>query len=211
MITIYGGGPSRSFRVLWALEELGLDYRLHAVDLRKRPLDEAFIKCNPAGFLPAFDDDGVVMVESIAILEYLIAKYDDGRLAPAAADPSFPAYQQFLHLGEAGLAAYLNVIVASRFFAPEAERQNFGAQMAERFFFNRLQLVSQRLASAPMMAGDRFSAADISVIYALDMAGRLGLAEKFEPEIADYRARMSARLGYKAAEQKTPPWTAPSS
>src|SRR5271155_3709100 len=62
VITIYGGGPSRSFRVLWALEELGLDYRLHAVDLRKRPLDEAFIKCNPAGFLPAFDDDGVVMV-----------------------------------------------------------------------------------------------------------------------------------------------------
>ena len=60
-----------------------------------------------------------------------------------------------------------------------------------------------------MMAGDRFSAADISVIYALDMAGRLGLSDKFGPEVTDYRARMSARPAYKAAEQKTPPWKTP--
>jgi glutathione S-transferase len=199
MITVYGAPPTRSFRVVWALEELGLAYRLREVDLRQRMSDLEFLKLNPSGFLPAIDDDGVVMVESIAILEYLIARYNGSRLAPAASDPEFPMYQQFLHLGESGLAAYLNIVVASRFFAPELERENFGAKIAERMFFNRLQLVSGRLASAPMMAGQKFSAADISVTYALDLADRLGIAGRFGPELMAYRERMSTRPAYKAA------------
>jgi glutathione S-transferase len=207
MITVYGGWPTRSFRVLWALEELGLDYQLHTVDLRKRPLDEELLKRNPAGFLPVIDDDGLVIIDSIAILEYLAAKHGGTVLAPVPNDPAFAAYQQFLHLGESGLAAYLNIVVASKFFAPESEQRNWGVQAAERMFFNRLSLVSLRLASAPMMAGETFSAADISVIYALDMAERLGLADRFGPELQDYRARLSARPGYQAANEKSPPWS----
>ncbi|HLY04589.1 MAG TPA: glutathione S-transferase family protein [Rhizomicrobium sp.] len=200
MITVYGAPPTRSFRVVWALEELGLEYRLREVDLRQRMSDQEFLKLNPAGFLPAIDDDGLVMVESIAILEYLIARYNGVQLAPAAGDPDFPMYQQFLHLGESGLAAYLNIMVASRFFAPEPERENFGAKVAERMFLNRLQLVSSRLASASMLAGQEFSAADISVTYALDLAERLGLAGHFGAELKAYRERMSARPGYRAAQ-----------
>jgi glutathione S-transferase len=206
MIIVFGGWPTRGFRVAWALEELGLEYRLHAVDLRNRSNDEELQKRNPAGFLPVLDDNGMVMVESIAIIEYLIAKYDEKNgLAPSSADPNFPMYQQFLHLGESGLAAYLNIVVASRFFAPEAERQNWGVQAAERMFFNRLTLVSQRLSAAPLMAGDEFTAADISVAYALDIADRLGLGERFGPELQDYRARVSSRPGYQAAKEKLPP------
>jgi glutathione S-transferase len=149
------------------------------------------------------------MVESIAILEYLIARYDGSRLAPAANDPNFPMYQQFLHLGESGLAAYLNIVVASRFFAPEPERENFGAKMAERMFFNRLQLVSARLASGLMMAGQNFSAADISVTYALDIADRLGLAGPFGPELKAYRERMSARSAYEVAQAAPSPGRKP--
>ncbi|HEX3664084.1 MAG TPA: glutathione S-transferase family protein [Rhizomicrobium sp.] len=205
MITVFGGFPTRAFRVAWALEELGLAYHLHSVDLRNRSADAELQKRNPAGFLPVLDDDGVVMVESIAIIEYLIARYDENRLAPAAADPGFPVYQQFLHLGEAGLAAYLNVVVASKFFAPEGEKQNWGAKIAERMFFNRLTLVAQRLGEAPMLAGDSFTAADISVTYALDLADRLGLGERFTPEVQDYRARMSARPAYQVTKEKLPP------
>jgi len=204
MITVYGGWPTRAFRVVWALEELGLAYQLRQVDLRQRMQDEEFVKRNPAGFLPVLDDDGVVMVESIAILEYLIARHHGKALAPAAGDAAFSTYQQFLHLGESGLAAYLNIVVASRFLAPEAERQNWGTQVAERLFFNRLALVSQRLTQAPMMAGAAFSAADISVIYALDMADRLGLSDRFGPEVQDYWSRMSMRPAYKAAIEKLP-------
>jgi|SRR5215469_1749019 len=205
MITVYGAPPTRSFRVVWALEEMGLEYRLRGVDLRQRMSDQEFLRVNPAGFLPAIDDDGVVMVESVAILEYLVARYNGWRLAPAVDDPEFPMYQQFLHLGESGLAAYLNIVVASRFYAPEPERENFGAKIAERMFFNRLSLVSKRLAVAPAMAGERFSAADISVVYALDLADRLGLASQFEPEVAAYRERMTLRAGYKAARAKSFP------
>jgi len=207
MITVYGSFPSRSLRVIWALEELGLEYRMRPVDLRKRMEDAEFMAINPAGFLPAMQDGDVVMVDSIAIIEYLIARYDSGGiLAPKPNDPRFPLYQQFLHIGESGLAAFLNVIVGSRFMAPEAEKDNFGARMAERMFDSRLTLVTKQLGQAPMMAGDIFTAADISVIYGLGMAERLGLAHKFGPEIADYRARMFARPAFQRASAK---WTPP--
>jgi glutathione S-transferase len=206
MITVYGTAPTRSFRVIWALEELGLEYAVHAVDLRRRRDDAEFMAINPAGFLPALRDGDVEMVDSIAMLEYLIARHDgDGKLAPKPADPCFPRYQQFLHLGESGLAAYLNIIVASRFFAPEAEKQNFGTRIAEQMFLGRLALVTRQLGTAPMMAGDLFTAADISVTYALGMAERLGLADKFGPEIADYRTRMAARPAFQRALEKWEP------
>jgi glutathione S-transferase len=205
MITVYSAFPTRSFRVIWALEELGLPYRIHPVDLRQRQADADFLAHNPAGFLPAIDDDGVAMVDSIAILEYILARYGKGRLAPASGDPSFPLYQQFLHLGESGLAAYLNVIVASRFMAPEAERQKVDTRGAEYLFFSRLALVTRQLGKTPMIAGKDFTAADISVEYALGMAERLRLGEKFGPEIADYRSRLAARPAYKAAVAKWAP------
>jgi glutathione S-transferase len=206
MITVFGAFPTRSFRVMWALEELGKDYELRPVDLRNRMADTEFLALNPSGFLPVMKDGDVAMVDSIAILEYLIARYDDkGLLAPAASDPCFPDYQQFLHIGESGLAAFLNVIVGSRFMAPEGEKDNFGARMAERMFESRLALVTRQLNRAPMMAGDRFSAADISVIYALGMAKRLGLTGKFGPEIADYRSRMAERPAFQRANTKWAP------
>lgn len=206
MITVYGAFPTRSFRVIWALEELGKAYELRPVDLRNRMQDAEFLNINPSGFLPALQDGDVAMVDSIAMLEYLIARYDGANLlAPAASDASFPAYQQFLHLGESGMAAFLNVIVGSKFMAPEGEKDNFGARMAERMFESRLALVKAQLGRAPMMAGERFSAADISVIYALAMAERLGLAGNFGPEIADYRGRVAERPGFQRANRAWSP------
>ncbi|MEI9931918.1 MAG: glutathione S-transferase family protein [Rhizomicrobium sp.] len=206
MITVYGAFPTRSIRVMWALEELGKDYQLRPVDLRNRMADAEFIALNPCGFLPAIQDGDVAMVDSIAILEYVIARYDDkGLLAPSSGDADFSGYQQFLHLGESGLAAFLNIVVGSKFMAPENEKDNFGARMAQQMFENRLTLVTRQLGRTPMMAGERFSAADISVIYALGMAERLGLAGKFGSEIVDYRARMESRPAYQRATAKWMP------
>jgi glutathione S-transferase len=205
MIKVYSAFPTRSIRVIWLLEELGLPYQIRQVDLRQRQTDADFLAHNPAGFLPAIDDDGVTMVDSVAILEYIIARHGKGRLAPAPNDPGFPTYQQFLHLGESGLAAYLNIVVASRFMAPEGEKQNFGTKAAENMFFNRLTLVTRQLSQTPMIAGKDFTAADISVEYALGFAERLGLADRFGSEIADYRGRLVARPAYKAAIAKWSP------
>ena len=68
-----------------------------------------------------------------------------------------------------------------------------------------LTLVSQRLSAAPMMAGDEFSAADVSIVYALELADRLGLADHFGQELLDYRNRVSSRPAYRAARAKSQP------
>ncbi|HEY5008217.1 MAG TPA: glutathione S-transferase N-terminal domain-containing protein, partial [Caulobacteraceae bacterium] len=134
MITIFGEG--RGFRVVWLLEEMGLPYRLRRVDLLANLEDDIeFLAINPAGFIPAMVDGDVTMVESIAIMEYLIARYgheskSGAPLAPAPHDPTFPAYQQFLHLGEAGLAASIYFVSGARNIAPEAERNNWSARQA---------------------------------------------------------------------------------
>jgi glutathione S-transferase len=206
MITVYGGWPTRSFRVLWLLEEMGVPYELHGVDIRNSAADAEFQAINPAGFLPALRDGDEAMVESVAIMEYLIARHGPTELAPSPADQSFAAYQQFLHLGEAGLSAYLNIVVASRFFAPEPERDNWGARTAVRMFLNRLTLVSGRLEGSPHLAGEAFTAADISVIYALEMGARVGIADQYPPAVSAYMQRLSGRDAYQRALSQSPPW-----
>jgi glutathione S-transferase len=197
MITVFGEG--RGFRVVWLLEEMGLAYRLRPVDLLAGAEEDAeFLTINPAGFIPAIQDGDVTMVESVAIMEYLIARYGPTPLAPDPHDPAFPAYQQFLHLGEAGLAASLYFVVVSRNLAPEAERQNWGARKALEVFKSRLGLVTRQLARSPYLAGNSFTAADIVVTYALEFAQRTGAFVLGEPEQA-YVARTSGREAYKRA------------
>jgi glutathione S-transferase len=197
MITVFGEG--RGFRVVWLLEEMGLAYRLRPVDLLAGVEEDAeFLAVNPAGFIPAIQDGNVTMVESIAIMEYLMARYGPTPLAPAPHDPAFPAYQQFLHLGEAGLAASIYFVGGARNFAPEAERQNWSAGQALEVFESRLTLVTRQLARSPYLAGDTFTAADISVTYALLLARRFGGVTLGDAEQA-YLARTSGREAYKRA------------
>lgn len=197
MITVFGEG--RGFRVVWLLEEMGIAYRLRPVDLLAGvEKDTEFLAINPAGFIPAIRDGNVTMVESIAIMEYLMARYGPTPLAPGPGDPAFPSYQQFLHLGEAGLAASIYFVVGARNFAPESQRQNWSAGQAQEVFDSRLGLVTRQLARSSYLAGETFTAADISVTYALELAQRAGGVTLGEVERA-YVARTSARDAYKRA------------
>lgn len=197
MITVYGEG--RGFRVVWLLEEMGLAYKLRPVDLTAGvENDPEFLAINPGGFIPALVDGDVTMVESIAILQFLMARYGPTPLAPAPDDPAFPAYLQFLHLGEAGLAASIYFVLGARHFAPEAERNNWSAAQALDVYETRLRLVTRQLARSPYLAGDTFTAADISVTYALELAQRSGSAVMGEVEQA-YVDRTTSRQGYKQA------------
>jgi glutathione S-transferase len=199
MITVFGEG--RGFRVVWLLEEMGLAYRLRPVDLLAGvEEDPEFLAINPGGFIPAIQDGDVTMVESIAIMEYLMARYGPTPLAPAPNDPAFPAYQQFLHLGEAGLAASIYFVVGARNFAPGTEGRNWSARQALEVFESRLTLVTRQLARSPYLAGEAFTAADISVAYALQLAQRSGGVSLGEAEQA-YMARTRGRDAYKRALQ----------
>jgi glutathione S-transferase/3-isopropylmalate dehydratase len=196
MITVFGEG--RGFRVVWLLEEMGLPYRLRDVDLLAGVEDDAeFLAINPAGFIPAIRDGDVTMVESIAIMEYLAARYGPTALAPGAQDAAFPAYQQFLHLGEAGLAASIYFVSGARHIAPESERENWSARQAMGVFTTRLTLVTRQLEPA-YMAGDVFTAADISVGYALELARKSVGVVLGDVEQA-YMTRLRDREGYQRA------------
>ena len=208
MFTVYGEG--RGFRVVWLLEELGLPYRMRPVDLLDGEPDPEFLAVNPAGFIPVLVDGETTMVESIAIIEYLLARHGPTPLAPGPQDPAFPAYQQFLHLGEAGLAGPINAIVATHILAPEAEWDNATTRWALRTFESRRGIVARQLARSPYLAGESFTAADISVTYALEFAQRTGNATLSEAERA-YVARTAGRDAYARAMdtcQATKAWVA---
>jgi glutathione S-transferase len=202
MITVWGGQTSRSIRVVWLLEEMGLPYRVEQVDMLAAEQDPAFLAVNPANYIPAIEDGDVVMVESIAIMEYLMGRYGPTPLAPAPHDPAFPAYQQFLHLGEAGLATLMMPVIVSRFIAPEDERENWGARWSLQSFRKRLKLVSERLAKSPYLAGEAFTAADISVTYALNLGQQHCGITLGDVEQA-YLARTTGRDAYKRAMERS--------
>ena len=133
-----------------------------------------------------------------AAVQIVQARYGPTPLSPAPHDPAFPAYQQFLHLGEAGLATLMMVPLVSRFIAPEAERENWGAAWAAECVERRLKLVRRQLEGSPYMAGEAFTAADISITYALELGRNhagfvLGDAEEA------YLARTMGRDAFKTA------------
>lgn len=202
MITVWGGQTSRSIRVVWVLEEMGLPYGVRQVDMLAAEQDPEFLAINPANYIPAIQDGDVVMVESIAIMEYLMARYGPTPLALSPHNRDFAAYLQFLHLGEAGLATLMMPVVVSRFIAPETERDNWGATWCLRSFQKRLKLVRERLANSPYLAGEVFTAADISVTYALNLAQRNCGISLGEVELA-YLARTTGRDAYNRAMERS--------
>jgi glutathione S-transferase/3-isopropylmalate dehydratase len=105
MITVWGGQTSRSIRVVWVLEEMGLPYRVRQVDMLAAEQDPEFLAVNPADYIPAIQDGDVVMVESIAIMEYLMARYGPTPLAPAPQGPTFAAYQRAMERSHEGVSA----------------------------------------------------------------------------------------------------------
>jgi glutathione S-transferase len=205
MITVYGAPPTRALRVIWMLEEMGLEYKIRPVDFAKRFEDAEFLAASPAGAIPGIRDGGVHMMESCAILEYLGAKYGPTSLTPAINDPNYPAYVSFLHFGEASLAAPLNVTVGSRFFAPDDQKQNWGAQFAVDLFARKTAALLRPLSQGAFLAGNVFTAADISCGYAIGLAQFVGAEDRLDPLIQDYAARLRERPAFQVAISKSQP------
>jgi glutathione S-transferase len=208
MITIFGGQTSRSLRVVWLMEEMGLAYRVRQVDMLSSEADEEFLALNPANYIPVMQDGDVTMVESIAMMQYLMARYGPTPMAPPPSDATFPAYQQFLHLGEAGMATLMMVPVVSQFLAPEAERDNWGARQALFWAGKRRMLVRRQLDRTPWIAGEAFTAADISITYALEFGRRQGVFTLDEAETA-YLDRTMSRDAYRRALTNSMPAVEP--
>ena len=197
MIKVFHSPRSRSLRVIWMLEEMGLPYEVEPGSLMQP--SEAFLKVNPTRTLPVLVDGETVITESIAILQYLGTRYGPTPLVPSPQDAGYADYLQFLVLGEASLAAGLTPLVRAMFMAPEDQKQNWTLKNNAESFLKQLQLVDAQLAKGPYLAGETFTAADISVGYALAFGSFLSLDDGYSAAIKDYQQRITGREAFQRA------------
>ncbi len=219
MITVHHLEQSRSHRVLWMLEELGLDYEL--VCYKRDPdtwlAPPALRAVHPLGKSPVLQDEGLVLAESAAILDYLADRYDGARqLSPApqpAQAPERMRYRYWLHYAEgSAMPPLLMALVFGRvrsapmpFFAKPIAK-GIVDKVMKSFVSPQLQLhlgwMERELGEWPWFAGERFSAADIQMSFPLQAAAaRVADMNNF-PRLQDFLLRIAQRPAYQRAEQR---------
>ena len=199
MITLYHCRDARSFRPLWALEELGLTYDLRLLPVPPRFLARECLDENPLGTSPLLIDGDTRMTESAAMIEYLSMRHGGGRLSVGPQEPGYGAYLNGLHFGEATLTFPQTLVLRYSRLEPEERRNPQVAADYARWFLSRLKGLDLILKDHAFAAADRFTGADISIAYALLLATSLGLSDDFPPAVAAYWARMRAREGFNRA------------
>jgi glutathione S-transferase len=200
MITIYHSKRARSARVIWLLEELGIPYELEVLEFtsgaRQTP---EYLKIHPLGQLPAIRDGAISMFESGAILQYLLEKHGETRLAPAAGTVERAEYLQWFHFGEANLAMYISLIVRERFGKAGAAPSEDSLASARSRFNASAALIDRTLADRSFICGERFTAADIMVSYGLTMSRIIRELPAEFTNIAAYLGRLKQRPAYEKA------------
>jgi glutathione S-transferase len=190
---IYHAPNSRSVRIVWLFEELGLPYELERFTLGDPAMrSPEYRRVHPMGRVPALQDGDVTIHESGAIVEYVLAKYGNGRMAPAVTSPEFPAYLQWLHYAEGMLMPQVNVIVVETRFLPPEKRNPENLARATKLLTRMLDAVEAALAGREYLAGE-FSGADIMTGHACVAAARLGADLSDKPNVAAYVERLKAR------------------
>ncbi len=205
MITLHHCAGARSFRPLWMLEEMGLDYRLELMPFPPRARVPRYKALNPLGTVPTFTDGEVLMTESAAICQYLAGRYGPTPLAVEPHEPGYGAWLNFLHMGEATLTFPQTIVLRYTQLEPPERRLPQAAADYADWFTARLKGALALMEGEFACAG-RFTAADISLGYALQLATWLKLDDRFPPDAAAYYARLKARDGYRRARAaETPP------
>ena len=199
MYSLHHCVSARSFRVLWMLEELGAAYTLQMLPFPPRAAAREFLLVNPLGTVPAFFHGDLRMTESAAICQYLAARTAPTPLNVEPHEDGFGAYLDFLHFGEATLTFPQTLVLRySRFETPERRSPQVAADYA-KWFLARLRTLEPLLAAHDFLCADRFTAADVSVGYALLLAQHLGLVAQFTPAVAAYWQRLRQREAFQRA------------
>jgi glutathione S-transferase len=201
MITLYHCMSARSFRPLWMLEELGLPYELKMLPFPPRAAARWYLDINPLGTIPLIINGGTRMTESVAICQYLCSLRQPTELQVEPAEGDYGAYLNFLHFGEATLTFPQTLALRYGRFEPEHRRQPTVVEDYSRWFLARLRTLEPVLSESPYLCAGRFTAADVSVGYALLLAQHLGLSSKFTPEVQNYWQRLQKREAYVCAMQ----------
>ena len=206
MLTIHHLGRSQSERILWLCEELGLPYTMvkHVRDPVTMLSPPALKALHPLGAAPVIIDDGVMLAESGAIVQYLIEKYGSGRLALNSSDPDFAAYLYWYHFANANLQAVMGRNMLLRRL--ELADDDLVLLSTRERLSRAWGMVEARLGSVTYLAGDAFTAADIMTVFSLTtMRIFMPLDLSPYPNILAYLARIGAREGYQRAMKKGDP------
>ena len=201
MITLHHCVSARSFRPLWLLEVLGLPYRLRMLPFPPRALARDFLQDNPLGTVPLLIDGDTRMTESAAICQYLAARHSPGQLDVPVTDPAYGAFLNGLHLGEATLTFPQTLVLRYAHFEPAERQQPQVAEDYSRWFLARLRAVDAALQRQEFLCAGRFTAADVSVGYALLLARHLGLELQFPDAVRHYAQRLQQRPAFLRALQ----------
>ena len=200
MIQLYHCPDARSFRALWALEELGLPYELHLLPFPPRAKAPEYLDVNPLGTIPALIDGPTLMTESAAIVQYLAVRHAPNALNVAADDAAYGAWLNWLYFGEATLTFPQTLVLRYRTLEPGRAEQV--ADDYARWFLSRLKHVDRALSGgADWLCAGRFTGADISVGYALLLANHLKLLADAPPAVTAYWERLKARPAFQAAKR----------
>ena len=195
MVTVYHAPNTRSIRVLWVLEELGVKAEIKSLPYPPRKLQPDYLSVNPTGLVPLLIDEEVRLTESMAICEYLAAKHDSS-LMVGQGDPARPQFLQWLWYGESTLMTPVGrVWTMSRFERKGADVESLIAETRDNVAA-RLRALEQRLEGRDFLVAGRLTLADVSTWYPLYLVGLLGIDSLLGPRSAAYRKRLLSRPAY---------------
>ena len=218
-ITVHHLNNSRSQRVLWLLEELGVPYEIqrYARDPKTMLAPSSLKKVHPLGKSPVVTDGDATVAESGAIIEYLLERHGQGRLAPAPGTPERRRYTYWLHYAEGSAMpplvmklVFLRVKTAPMPFFAKPFARAIADQVLRGFVEPQIRLhlgfIEQELARSTWFAGDAFTAADIQMSFPIEAAAvRGGLGAEF-PRLQAFLERIRARPAYQRALEKGGPF-----
>jgi glutathione S-transferase len=215
MITVHHLNNSRSQRVLWLLEELGLPYEITRYERdRKTMLAPPSLRAvHPLGKSPVITDGDLTLAESGAIVDYLIERYGAGRLAPAAGTPERLRYTYWLHYAEgSAMPPLLLKLVFDKiesapmpFFVKPIARAISGkakSSFIEPQIRQHLDYLEGELGKSAWFAGDEFSGADIQLSFPLEAAAARGGLNASRPRLMNFLERIHARPAYQRAIER---------
>jgi len=219
MITVHHLEHSRSQRVLWLLEELGLQYKIRHYQRDKHTMlaPPELAAVHPLGKSPVITDGDVTVAETGAIVEYLLDAYGAGRLRPAPGTPEHLRYRYWLHFAEgSAMPPLLIALIFDRiaqapmpFFVRPVARAIAEKALdatARPNIRRQLDFMEAELANRPWFAGAEFSAADVMMSFPLEAASQRAGLDASRPRLMDFLARIHARPAYRRALKRGGPY-----
>lgn len=202
MIVVHHLNNSRSQRVLWLLEELGIEYEIkfYERDAKTMMAPESLRQVHPLGKSPVITDADLTIAESGAIIEYLVDRYGNGRLVPASGTPEYLRYKYWLHYAEGSAMPPLVMrLVLNNFGAGDSSVvSGFVAPQIKLHF----DYIEGELSKNTWFVGKEFTAADIQMSFPLEVAATIPEEVESRPKLKEFIDRIHGRPAYKRALER---------